>query len=86
MTLEQIKGMEIPVGTPIELTIKFYNGSGYSEKLRKRLTYFDGIGKSRVSIAEEDILKCKKDPQDKFGRRVYHFDRIEGIKILEYKD
>ena len=86
ITLEQIEEMKIPVGTPIELTILYHNGPKYTEKLRKRLAYFGGLGKSKVSIAEEDILRCKKDPQNIGYHQVYHFEKIDEIKVLEYQD
>ena len=93
ITLEQIKEMKIPVGTPIELT--FYGRS------LKRLVYFDGIKKIKGSIIRPGVNRClsispgeneclsikngigkERDP----GKCLYYPSEIEQIKVLEYQE
>lgn len=75
ITLEKIKEMNIPVGTPIEM--KFSD--------IKLMGYFQGLEKKEDG---HDILKYASNIQD-FGRRVYEnpviISNINEIKILEYK-
>ena len=90
MTLEQIEEMRIPVGTPIELTVNYFNGSGYSRKMVKKLVYFGGVVKRDGS---EEALRTRRYPEKTdYGYYLlnrdygyYLLNRIEEIKILKYQ-
>ena len=82
MRLEQIEEMKIPVGTPIEITVNHFNGSGYSRKPIKKLVYFGGAIR-REGFGE--VLRLRKQPE-KTEYQYYTLDRVEEIKVLKYQD
>ena len=71
MTLEKIKGMNLQVGTPIEVTE--INGS-------KEVSYFKFI-KNESLIVSTTLSKDKTSEK----RGLYSISQIEDIKILEYQ-
>jgi len=85
ITLEQIEGLNIPVGTPIELTFKNPNKTDY-----KSLGYFKGIINSTGVICYTENLGKQEllGERGRFGTgqegHLYPED-IENIKVLEYK-
>lgn len=98
ITLEKIKEMNIPVGTPIELTI---NHSLYKEKKcnHKEMGYFQELKRvmsrsGKVTdmfssaniiyylIYRQNIFKEKTRPP-KF--KIYHIDEIVKIRKLSYE-
>ena len=82
ITLEQIKEMKIPVGTPIELTVNHFNGPVYSRKPVKRLVYFDGAIR-REGFGE--VLRLRKQPEET-EYQYERLERIEEIKVLKYQE
>ena len=74
-TLEEIKGMNIPVGAPIELNVD----SPINDETFKKIGYFD-------RITEKNQLAFTYSLGERFPQgEVIHLDYINDIKILEYK-
>jgi len=82
ITLEEIKEMNISVGTPIEVTLK----DKIYGTLYKELGYYEGV----LSGAESGVLEYSPT-QDKVPdeRGIIpgscYINRIQELKILEYK-
>jgi hypothetical protein len=80
MTLEQIKGMNIPVGTPIEITLNS-NSEPY-----KTLGYYHGL-KQRKTV--QILLYDTNTANDKnWKASIYNeflVSSIKEIRILEHK-
>ena len=79
-TLEKIKGMNIPVGAPIELTLKNPDKTNY-----KSSGYFEGIEVSGdVGVIKYNTQIGKhKSGNDNAGFGAF-ISGIEDIKILQY--
>jgi hypothetical protein len=69
-TLEEIKGMNIPVGTPIEL----------SKNDHKKLVYFAGIENEYFFVWDSMI---KDNPE--YYKLPISPSVIQDLKVLEYK-
>ena len=75
MTLEKIQGMNIAVGTPIEISVKTTDLIG-----RKKIVYFEYLDGCVIGYKTQiGYFNTSK----KFGE--HHIATIEDIKILEYK-
>jgi len=84
MTLEEIKGMNIPVGTPIELTLIHGNESS------RKLGYFDRVYidtqmDSKPKLEYDAGLDFKGKLRLSTSQKI-PIDSIEKIKILQYKN
>jgi len=78
MTLEKIKGMNIPVGAPIEMTLKKFSWPSYSV-----IGYFQGIDFETKFVLYDEQVKRLEFQKHSISRAV--ISEIEDIKILEYK-
>jgi len=76
MTLEKIKGMNLQVGTPIEVI----------QNTNSALVYFVKIDHGEVIVSNRTLTEKSlgKDNED-FFQHTYLPQSIEDIKILEYK-
>jgi len=88
ITLEKIKEMNIPVGTPIEITTNYKNFSNYKIK-----GYFQGLLKNFWSEGGV-VYSCEKlkskinvkvDPFRKEGIPILQIPYIKEIKIIKTK-
>lgn len=87
ITLEQIEGMNISVGTPIELIFEHFKG----ESLVKKLVYFNGITKVGFGVdspLSEDALVYKERLGDSNlpKRSTYPLSQIDEIRVLKYQE
>ena len=88
ITLEQIQGMNIPVGTPIELTLKTrikVKGSNPQEKATyQELGYFMGVDKRILNRYNSLVYSQRKGL---FKNEISHnIDLIKEIKVLKYQE
>jgi len=85
ITIEQIKEMNIPVGTPIEMTIRSSISGDFNKlpenKKLKQIGYFIKIKESK----KNPILKYTPILNFPEIAESYLLKYIENIKILEYQ-
>jgi len=79
ITLEDIKKMDLQVGTPIELSIRIQNypRHAYTERV---VSYFKSIDEQEQCLWTENNLMSSLNPTQRYFFRV-----IDDIKVLEYK-
>jgi len=88
ITLEKIKGMNILIGTPIEIKVKM-DGQDF---VRKELGYFQGIYdyRNRWVIEKKGIIirsgiEDSKENKSHQPEKQFDLEYIREINILDYK-
>ena len=81
-TLEEIKGMNIPIGTPIEIKWELE----YTKETYRDIGYFKGLTSYRQRGGKEiqEIIITSRAEDTHTGNR-RNISKIKDIKILEYK-